>query len=265
MDALYQELQNDVQIEYISNSLGGRMASMHCHDAYEIYILEQGERTYIIDGTFIELSKRDVALIKPYELHSTDGGMYSRHLLYFKDAYLDRFFTAEAKKELLSFFKRKKLTLNSENHEKLKKLLVELKRDSNNFLLFCEIMKLFNESCHSDENNMEISARNRLISRIVEYLANNYLEIKSLDSLADRFFITKHYLCRLVKKETGVSVITYINTHKLQLACEKLQFTRKNIEEIASECGFNSSMYFCKAFKKNMGVSPGEYRKQKQY
>lgn len=264
MDALYQELKNDVQIEYISNSLGGRMASVHCHDAYEIYILEKGERTYIIDGTFIELSRRDVALIKPYELHSTDGGIYSRYLLYFKDSYLDRFFTEEAKKKVLAFFSRKKLSMEKENFDRLKELLIELKNDSGNFLVFCEIIKLFNDSC-SGEEKISVSARNKLISRVVEYLAKHYLEIKNLDSLADRFFITKHYLCRLVKKETGVSVVTYINNHKLQLACEKLQFTRKNIEEIAAECGFNSSMYFCKIFKKNMGMSPGEYRKLKQY
>ena len=264
MDALYQELDSSIRIDYVSNSRGGRMASMHCHDAYEIYVLEKGERTYIIDDAFIELSERDVALIKPFELHTTDGGVYSRYLLYFKDEYLDRFFSKEAKEKLLSFFERKKLSMGRENHEKLKRLLLELKNDKDDILIFCEIMKIFNDSCKGEEN-MEVSARNRLISRVIEYLANNFLEIESLDGLAEKFFITKHYLCRLVKKETGVSVVTYINNHKLQLACEKLQFTRKNIEEIALECGFNSSMYFCKTFKKNMGMSPGEYRKLKQY
>ena len=103
MEALYQSLKNDVKIDYVSNSLGGRMASVHYHDAYEIYILEKGERTYIIDDAFIELSSGDIAIIKPYELHSTDGGIYSRYLLYFKDEYLDRYFTGEAKEKLLSF------------------------------------------------------------------------------------------------------------------------------------------------------------------
>ena len=264
MDAMYQELKNSLQIEYISNSHGGRMASVHCHDAYEIYILEKGERTYIIDDTFIELSKYDIALIKPYEIHSTDGGIYSRYLLYFKDEYLDRFFTGAAKEKALLFFSRKKLSLSKDDFEKLKELLMELKNDNDNFLVFCEIMKIFNDNSDGGDSS-EISARNKLISRIVEYLANHYLEINNLDSLAEKFFITKHYLCRLVKKETGVSVVTYINTHKLQLACEKLQFTRESIAQIATGCGFNSSMYFCKIFKKNMGMSPGEYRKLKQY
>lgn len=264
MEALYQSLKNDVKIDYVSNSLGGRMASVHYHDAYEIYILEKGERTYIIDDAFIELSSGDIAIIKPYELHSTDGGIYSRYLLYFKDEYLDRYFTGEAKEKLLSFTKRKKLSMDSKTYDRLKELLMVLKNDIGNFMVFCEIINLF-ISCCDGEENIEVSARNRLISRIVEHLANNYLEIKNLDELAEKFYITKHYLCRLFKKETGVSVVTYINTLKMQLACEKLQYTRNNVEQIATECGFNSSMYFCKTFKKSMGMSPGEYRKLKQY
>ena len=102
MDVLYQELQNEIQIDYVSNSRGGRMASVHYHDAYEVYILEKGERTYLIDDTFIELTDMDIALIKPYELHSTDGGIYSRYLLYFKEEYLDKYFTPEAKEKLLA-------------------------------------------------------------------------------------------------------------------------------------------------------------------
>ncbi len=264
MDALYQEVYNDIRIDYVANSRGGRMASVHYHEAYEIYILEKGERTYIIDDTFLRLSARDIALIKPYELHSTDGGIYSRYLLYFKDDYLDRYFTYEAKEKLLSFFKRKKLTMDAEQHKKLKSLLLELKKDEENFMTFTEIMNIFLKAYENSEDE-EQSEKNRLISRVVEYMANNYLEIKSLDELAERFFITKHYLCRLFKKETGVSVVTYINTHKIQLACEKLQYTQRNVEEIAAECGFNSSMYFCKIFKNTMGVSPGAYRKIKQY
>ena len=263
MDAIYQSIKTPVKIDYVSNSQGGKMASVHYHDAYEIYILEKGERSYIIDGTFIELSARDVALIKPYELHSTDGSVYSRYLLYLKDEYLDRFFTKEAKERLLAFFGRKKLSMDKESYDKVIELLIKYQNNREDFLLLCEIMQIF-LSC-SDEDAITAGDRNKLIYRIVEYLAQNFISVDNLDTLADYFFITKPYLCRLFKKETGISVVTFINTRKLQLACEKLQFTRTNVEQIATECGFNSSMYFCKFFKNAMGVSPGEYRKQMQY
>ena len=261
MDIIFEDIEKEIQIDYTANMRGGLMSTVHNHSAYEIYILEKGERTYIIDDTFVELSDGDVALIRPFELHNTDGGAYSRYLLYFKETYLDRYFTEEAKSRLLSLFQYKKLTLTPEAHKILKSLLLTLKNDTNNFLCFCQIMEIFLNHAAAAAH-ATVSKKNKLISEIVEYAANHYLEIESLNALAGRFFITKEYLCRLFKKETGMSVVTYLTTHKLQLAREKLEFTKDSIAEIAAACGFHSTMYFCKKFKTALGISPGEYRKQ---
>ncbi len=262
MDVIYHTLDKNVKIDYFSSTQGGKMAFMHYHDAYEVYVLERGNRTYLIDGTFVELGPKDVAFIKPYELHSTDGGIYSRYLLYFKKAYAEKFFTEEATEKLLTVFENKKITFDSANYEKFKELLLKLRADNDDFIAFAEIMQLFRQC--ADNNTEYVSDKNKLISRIVKYLTENYLKVENLDELADRFFITKSYLCRLFKKETGVSVVTYVNTYKIQKACEKLQFTRANIDKIAADCGFSSSMYFCKLFKRTIGMRPGEYRKQMQ-
>ena len=127
MDIIFEDIEKEIQIDYTANMRGGLMSTVHNHSAYEIYILEKGERTYIIDDTFVELSDGDVALIRPFELHNTDGGAYSRYLLYFKEAYLDRYFTEEAKSRLLSLFQYKKLTLPPEAHKILKNLLLRFK------------------------------------------------------------------------------------------------------------------------------------------
>lgn len=262
MDVIYQTLDKNVKIDYFSSTQGGKMPFVHYHDAYEIYVLESGMRTYIIDGTFVELTARDVAFIKPYELHSTDGSVYSRYLLYFKKEYIDRFFTEEAKEKLVSVFENKKITLDTVSYDKFKELLLGLRADNDDFIAFAQIIKLFMQCTDSSANY--VSNKNKLISRIVKYVTQNYPEVENLDVLAEKFFITKSYLCRLFKKETGVSVVTYINTYKIQKACEMLQFTRKSVDKIAIDCGFNSSMYFCKLFKKTMGMRPGEYRKTMQ-
>ncbi len=263
MEILFQDVERDLQIDYARNTHGGHMPLIHSHSAYEIYILESGERTYIIDDTIIELSAHDVALIKPHELHTTDGGAYSRHLLYFKEAYLNRFFSTEAKIQLLTLFQQKKLSLTPAEHTELLKLLRTLSANPDSFLVFCRIMQLL---LHARANtpNDTASRKSKLFSGIMEYVANHYLEIDSLDALAAQFYITKSHLCRLFKKETGITVVTYINAQKIQLACEKLKFTKSSIEKIALECGFHSSMYFCRLFKETFGLTPGEYRKRKQ-
>ena len=81
MPTLYTDTRMDLRIDYAANHPGGRMDTVHYHDAYEIYILERGERNYLIDGSLVGLSAGQIALIRPYELHSTDGSAYSRYVL----------------------------------------------------------------------------------------------------------------------------------------------------------------------------------------
>lgn len=262
MDVRFTNIRTPLKIDYTGDHPGGRMAWLHYHNAYEIYILEKGERTYLIDGVLLSLSKREVALIRPFELHSTEGSMYSRYALYFKEEYLDRYFSPVGKEQLLSVFSQKKLTLDDECYARLSSLLTELNAKPDDFLLLGEILRILSScrSTPSHQKNGEVA----LIERITEYLGEHYLTLGGLEELAARFFITKSYLCRLFKQEIGLSVITYVNAMKLQRATEELRFTRKSVKRIAADCGFHSSVYFCRLFRESFSLSPAEYRKKHQ-
>lgn len=262
MTELYTDTRMELRIDYAANHPGGKMDTLHYHDAYEIYILEKGERNYLIDGTLVYLSEREVAFIKPFELHSTDGSAYSRYVLYFKEAYLDRYFTPKGKEALLSAFTSKRRTLTEEDYQRVVGLLLELNTAHDDFLLLAEIMHILGASRTAPAQYEDKGAS--LIGQITEYLGQSYLTFCGLDALAARFFITKSYLCRLFKKEIGLSVVTYVNAQKLQHAAEQLRFTRKSVKRIAADCGFCSSVYFCKLFRETFSVSPGEYRKKHQ-
>ena len=262
MAGLYTDTRMDLRIDYAADHPGGKMDSVHYHDAYEIYILEKGERNYLIDGTLFGLGEREVALIKPFELHSTDGSVYSRYVLYFKEEYLDRYFTTEGKERLLSVFSRKRLTLSDEAYARTIELLMELNSRHDDFSVLSEILRTL-QSCR-DLPPRRRDGEGSLVSKIIEHLGQSYLTFQGLDELAARFFITKSYLCRLFKRETGLSVVSYVNAQKLQRATEELCFSRKSIKRIAADCGFCSSVYFCKLFRESFGTSPGAYRRAHQ-
>ena len=262
MAETYTDTLMDLRIDYAANHPGGRMDAVHYHDAYEIYILERGERNYLIDGTLVSLAAGEIALIRPFEMHSTDGSAYSRYVLYFKEAYLDRYFSAEGKGILLSLFETKKLSTDPERYARLTSLLLELNSHREDFLLLGEILRLL-LSCRTLPARQEEEGGS-LGQRITAYLSEHSLAFEGLDKLAARFFITKPHLCRTFKRETGLSVMTYVNTQKLQHAADELRFTRKSMKRIAADCGFHSSVYFCKLFKERLGLSPGEYRRRHQ-
>lgn len=101
-----------------------------------------------------------------------------------------------------------------------------------------------------------------MISGVIEYIGGHCKEITSLDEIVEQFYISKSYLCRLFKEHTGISVVKYIHLLKIQSACEELQKTNRSVEEIALQCGFHTSVYFCRVFKKITGLTPSQYRGQ---
>jgi AraC-like DNA-binding protein len=105
----------------------------------------------------------------------------------------------------------------------------------------------------------------QLVSAITEFVNQKYAEIKGVEDTAEHFYINKCYLCRIFKKITGLSFISYLNSIKLGHAAEILVSTNKEISEVALLCGFNSTAYFCNVFKDEFGITPRAYRVANNY
>ena len=236
------------------------MPAMHYHEAYEVYILVKGTRTYVFEDEIVELKKNDVVLVKPNKLHATRGGGYKRYLLYFNDKFLKKYFTEESRRIILHCFEHKKVHLRDIEIESVVTSLEKLSENPNSVMEFVNVLRILNTNSDFEV----IECKNKTAEEIIEYVARNYDSNENLDEIADGFYITKSYLCRLFKENTGISVIKYINSKKALDACEMLVSTNKSIDEIAALSGFNSSEYFCRIFKSVTGTTPGGYRKSRR-
>lgn len=85
--------------------------------------------------------------------------------------------------------------------------------------------------------------------------------LPSVKYFADKVFLSPNYFGDLIKKETGQSAQEYIQTRMIDLAKEMIAGTEKTVSQIAYELGFQYSQHFNRIFKKNVGYTPGEYRK----
>ena len=85
--------------------------------------------------------------------------------------------------------------------------------------------------------------------------------LPSVKYFADKVFLSPNYFGDLIKKETGKSAQEYIQTRLIDLAKEMIAGTEKTVSQIAYELGFQYSQHFNRIFKKNVGYTPGEYRK----
>lgn len=95
-----------------------------------------------------------------------------------------------------------------------------------------------------------------------QYIRRHYDEPISVNQLADMFSLNPNYFSTLFKKETGNTVITFLNSVRVERACYLLETTAISAAELSKMIGYENTNYFYKLFKKYAGVTPVEYRNQ---
>ena len=123
----------------------------------------------------------------------------------------------------------------------------------------CSLLTLLMESSWNRENRIR-EPRKMDIHQVRSYLDEHFREKVTLESVAGRFFVDKHYLARRFRAEYGTTVTQYIHHLRITEAKWMLRFTDKTVEEIGLSCGAGELPYFSRLFKKLEGISPTEYR-----
>jgi len=105
---------------------------------------------------------------------------------------------------------------------------------------------------------------NKIILRAKEYVKCNLENNMTLAETAKYCNVSASYLSRLFMKETGESFSVYSSRVKIEKAKKWLEENERSVSEIGYELGFNETGYFIKIFKKNVGMTPGMYRKYRK-
>lgn len=106
------------------------------------------------------------------------------------------------------------------------------------------------------------SGDHSLIKRGMEILEQEHRELVSIQSVAERLCVSHEHFCRLFKREMKLSPMQYLTRLRIQSAMYDLLNTEEHLEEIAKKNGFSNANYFGKVFKKEVGVTPIQYRNQ---
>ena len=96
---------------------------------------------------------------------------------------------------------------------------------------------------------------------IVSYCTRNFSEDLSLSVLEEKLHLNKYYISHLFSNRLGIRFNDYINSLRISEACRFLLNTDLNVTEISELVGFNTLRTFNRAFTKQIGASPTEYRK----
>lgn len=121
-------------------------------------------------------------------------------------------------------------------------------------ILFC---KLHNELLSTQHvfHDHELLALRRKISSAPQYPWN-------VPDMARELHISVGYLQLIYRQKFNISCMDDVIHFRLFKAKDLLAYTTWSIAEIAAQCGYNNTEHFCRQFRKNIGITPGQYRKK---
>ncbi|MBZ4667539.1 MAG: two-component system, response regulator YesN [Epulopiscium sp.] len=179
--------------------------------------------------------------LKTNNIPSMDGKLYISHML---GDIIERFEFCLAQDEGEKIYEYPKYSLNT-NHMSS---LLQIMRDFSK-----EILERLEVS--GTENSVY------LIQKVKDYIDEHYQEKITLEDMADYVGLSKYYLSYLFKKEEGTNFVSYINKKRIEKAKEYLRDTNNTVSQIYDLVGFSDQQYFSKTFKKIVGMTVTEYRR----
>lgn len=101
-----------------------------------------------------------------------------------------------------------------------------------------------------------------IVMRVVNYINKNYYRDLKLESLAELFNYNSAYLGKLFKNEVGESFNTYLDKIRIEKAKQMLIEKKFKVYKVCEKVGYKNLDYFHSKFKKYVGISPLNYKKQ---
>lgn len=156
----------------------------------------------------------------------------------------------------------------------LSKVRSEVERpiDNHSRKIICRNIELLLDYClrfyerqFITRKNANIDVLTRFEAELNSYFHGNTARMDGLPSVkyfAERCFLSPNYFGDLVKKETGRTPQEFIQSKIIDLSKEELLGTKKTVSEIAYGLGFQYSQHFNRYFKRSVGKTPSEYRKE---
>lgn len=247
------------------------------HSFFELVFIESGGLLCTLGEQNLTLDAGELFVIKPCTEHSysaIDSTASSVFILCFHSAsaslgILNKKITLdtdntiifseiieEAKKAFAFPFNRKIKPLSTPSFGAQQLVIVKLEE-----LLIRLIRAELNESSFIRPVKSSIELENNLVDDVISLLNQRIYSKITLDEISSQLFYSKTYLNALFKRATGKTIMNYYNALKIKEA-KKLLTGGKTTSAVSSLLSFESTSYFIKFFKRNVGVTPTAFKKQ---
>lgn len=259
----------------------GSVLHYHWHKEWQWIYMIEGDAMITLDGRRIRLNENESIFINSGQLHSgiTENPNGCVHLSVVFDP--EKVYDApwRIKNACESFISGKyaphsHYSNRTPGERMINQCMRQIYELSQNETLGSEISMLaylhaamghiISNDLYTNMLNLPKARESEQIKQVLHYIHSNYGEKITLNDLAQLSGMSVQSLCRTFKREMGTTIVEYLNTYRIYEATLLLRRSSLSINTISAMCGFETTSYFIKIFKKIHGVTPMIYREEKK-
>ncbi len=268
-------LSKDFEIYYYNDKVLSPVKA-HTHNYYEFYFFLEGDIEMCIGEEAFRIKHADFVLIPPdtshYPRFIDSEKPYRRFVLWISREYLnDLMQTSKDYGYLMQHvlvtkqyvFRNDLINFNA-IQSMIFGLIEEIKsdrfgRDAEVSLRLNSLIMCLNRIVHDQNSDKSFKTEKALYLNLCDYINGHLEEDLSLDKLAKEFYVSKYYIAHAFKHNIGISIHQYIMKKRLMI-CRDAILGDDAISHVFRRYGFNDYSSFYRAFKKEYGISPKEFK-----
>ena len=245
---------------------GNYKVTKHWHHSVEIFLVQEGKIDFYINNSHLSLERQDFVLVNSNEVHSIECP--NPNITIVLQIPAETFEGYMGEENYVNFEKK-----SEAQNQRLTQMVVSMfsvyEKQEFGYSLkvksqFYELLYLLVTEFKTETMDKEVLRQKKQLdklSKVTQYMRENYDQDLKLDQVAGLFGFSPTYLSRIFQKYAQVNYRTYLIDLRVKYAVRELVGTGGEIGEIAMKHGFPDSRAFSKAFKKRYGCLPSKYRK----
>lgn len=271
-------LSRDYEIYYYSDNDFQNVDS-HIHKYYEVYFFLEGNVSLLIRDKMHKLCQGDVVILPPGIPHKAvihdHSKPYSRFVFWMSVEYYQRlkeksddyYYIIQCAVEKKQYVYHNDVVQFSSIQSKIFHLIEEINSDrfakeSKIFIGICDLILHLNRMAYEKNHPRKRKEDQDLYHNILQYIDDYMEQDLSLENLAGKFYVSKYHIAHIFKENTGISIHQYIMKKRLA-ACQDAILSDISISKAYLMFGFKDYSSFFRAFKKEFGISPKEFKDMK--
>ncbi|CAG7643882.1 HTH-type transcriptional activator RhaR [Paenibacillus solanacearum] len=274
--------QHPVQLSYYKDRTHEFVEIYHAHQGMELLYVHEGHGTAIVEQQIFEMSPGTLMYFKPFQLHririNADAEKpYIRSLFVFEPTVLDEAFAPfPALRAFWGTLWKDPLApqlFRSPEPEKTEALLrayLPLLAQPSAELLLEEQLLFLTAFVHHWKTIADLSMQSSpaplktssTAEKVMGWIEAHYMEPFSLERLAHEVHLSPNHVSAVFRQSVGSSITEYLTARRIRQACWLLRTGDMSVQDIGQAVGLGNFSYFCQLFKKHVGMTPNQFKRQ---